>query len=47
MSAMREDGAVGEHILDELSRRGPIAQSTDLDALRATARRNTAGVRVG
>lgn len=31
---MREDGGVGEHILDELSWRGLIAQSTDLDALR-------------
>ncbi len=31
---MRDDGGVGEHILDELSWRGLIAQSTDLDALR-------------
>ncbi len=31
---MRDDAVVAEHILDELSWRGLIAQSTDLDALR-------------
>jgi tyrosyl-tRNA synthetase len=34
---VRENGDVGEHILDELSWRGLIAQSTDLDALRRDA----------
>lgn len=32
---MRQTGRVSEHILDELSWRGLIAQSTDLDALRS------------
>jgi tyrosyl-tRNA synthetase len=34
LDAIEEDAVVSEHILDELSWRGLIAQSTDLDALR-------------